>query len=110
MSQKTGPGPGKLNPNENIMECLTYLMKKVHNYESREAKYKTVLKDKDRKLNELETKLNDTLTAMDGMKSTIKESSKIIEKFKWNDSNMNTMMQYCGNSQENSRTDSMERG
>lgn len=110
MDSKGNRGMGKLNPNENIMECLSYLMKKVHTYELREGKYRNALKDKDRKLNELESKLNETLVAMDGMKGTIKESSKIIEKFKWNDSNMNTMMQYCCNSQENSQTDSMERG
>ena len=48
-------------------------MKKVQNYEQRENKYRSALKDKDRKLGELESKLNDTLVAMDAMKSTIKE-------------------------------------
>jgi hypothetical protein len=48
-------------------------MKKVQTYELRENKYKVALKEKDRKLNELESKLNDTLVAMDSMKCTIKE-------------------------------------
>lgn len=71
-----------LKSNEGISECISYLMKKIKGYEVKESKYKEMIKDKDGRINQLELKLNDTLDIMDGMKNSIKESSKVIEKLK----------------------------
>ena len=86
--------------NEGVIECLGYLMSKVQQYKSKENKYKNIIKDKDHKLNVIEKKLNDTVDVMDEMKKNIKESSKMVEKFRYNESAMALL-----NSKENSVND-----